>query len=244
VALLLVALLAVPAAQPATARLPDLDQVVPSKLRVRERDGRFLLGFAAAVDNVGRAPLVVEGRRARGEPTMRVWQIVGGNARRVPGTLRYTVSPDHAHWHFLDFERYELRRPDGSRVRRVAKTGFCLLDTFNAAAARLPGEPRHARWLGECGRHHPELLRLRAGISIGFRDLYEPFLEGQDVDLTGLPAGRYLLEHRVNPARALLESDYGNNAASVLLQVRWPHGAGERPGVRVLARCPDALRCP
>jgi ribonuclease-3 len=63
VALLLAALLAVPAAQPATARLPDLDQVVPSKLRVHKRDGRFLLGFAAAVDNVGRAPLVVEGRR-------------------------------------------------------------------------------------------------------------------------------------------------------------------------------------
>jgi Lysyl oxidase len=239
VALLLTALLAVPAA-PA---LPDLDQVVPQKLRVRERDGRFVLGFAGAVDNVGRAPLVVEGRRAPRTATMRVWQLVGGRAQRVPARLRYTVSPDHAHWHFLDFERYELHRPDGTRVRRVAKTGFCLLDTFNAAAVRLPGEPRRARWLGECGRHHPELLRLRAGISVGYRDLYEPFLEGQEVDLTGLPAGRYVLVHRVNPRRVLLESDYGNNAASVLLQLRWPHGPGERPGVRVLRRCPDSPVC-
>jgi hypothetical protein len=239
VALLLTALLAVPAGP----SLPDLDQVVPRQLRVREREGRFVLGFAGAVDNVGRAPLVVEGRRAPGEATMRVWQLVGGRARRVPAALRYTVSPDHAHWHFLDFQRYELRRPDGSRVRRVRKTGFCLLDTFNAAAVRLPGEPRHARWLGECGRHHPELLRLRAGISVGYRDLYEPFLEGQDVDLTGLPAGRFVLVHRVNPRLALLESDYANNAASVLLQVRWPHGLRERPGVRVLRRCPDSPVC-
>jgi hypothetical protein len=235
VALLLAALLALP--------LPDLDQVVPQSVRVRERDGRFVLGFSGAVDNVGRASLVVEGRRRAGEATMRVWQFAGGRARRVPARLRYTVSPDHAHWHFLDFERYELRRPDGTLVRRVAKTGFCLLDTFNAATVRLPGEPRHARWLGECGRHHPELLRLREGISIGFRDLYEPFLEGQDVDLTGLAKGRYVLVHRVNPSRALLESDYGNNAASVLLQVRWPRGPRERPGVRVLARCRDAPVC-
>jgi hypothetical protein len=56
VALLVAALLVVPAAaQPATERLPDLDQVVPRQLRVRERDGRFLLGFAGAVDNLGRA---------------------------------------------------------------------------------------------------------------------------------------------------------------------------------------------
>jgi hypothetical protein len=225
------------------ALLPDLDQVVPQKLHVRERDGRFLLGFASAVDNVGRAPMVVEGRRRKGEATMRVSQLVRGRARAVRARLRYTVSPDHAHWHFLDFERYELRRPSGRPVRRARKAGFCLLDTFNAGAVRLPGEPRRARWLGECGRRRPDLLRLREGISIGYRDLYEPFLEGQDVDLTGLPAGRYLLVHRVNPTRALLESDYSNNAASVLLQVRWPRGRDHRPGVRVLARCPDTATC-
>jgi hypothetical protein len=244
VALLVAPLLVVPAAaQPASERLPDLDQVVPRQLRVRERDGRFLLGFAGAVDNVGRAALVIEGRRGPGERTMRVWQLIGGRRREVPGRLRYVVSPDHAHWHLLDFERYELRRTDGRRVRRDGKTGFCLLDSFDAGPVTLPGEPEHARWLNECGRHHPNLVRVRAGISIGFRDVYEPFLEGQEVDLTRLPAGRYLLVHRVNPTRALLESNYGNNAASVLLRVRWPGGLGHRPGVRVLARCPDSASC-
>jgi lysyl oxidase len=232
------------AGQPASERLPDLDQVVPHKLRVRERDGRFLLGFASAVDNVGRRALVVEGRRTRGETMMRIWQLVGGRRRRVDGALRYVVSPDHAHWHLLDFERYELRRPDGRPVRRVAKTGFCLTDSFDAGPVTLPGEPRHARWVNECGRRRPSLARLRQGISVGFRDVYEPFLEGQSVDLTRLPAGRYLLVHRANPTRALLESDYGNNAASVVLRVRWPHDFEQRPAVRVLARCPDAASCP
>ena len=244
---LLVAALLAPLAfagrEGAEEALPDLDQVVPSKLRVRERDGRWVLGFASAVDNVGRRALVVEGRRDGGERSMRVWQLVGARRYPVAGTLRYVVSAGHAHWHLLDFERYELRRPDGGRVRRDAKTGFCLTDSFDAGPLTLPGEPRRAQWVHECGRGRPDLLRVRGGVSIGFRDVYDPFLEGQDVDLTRLPAGRYVLVHRANPVRALRESDYGNNAASVLLRVNWPRGFGSRPGVRVVARCPDTPTC-
>ena len=243
----LVAALAVLGAASASARpaapLPDLDQVLPRKLRVHERAGHFTLGFASAVDNVGRAAVVIEGRRTPGQRTMRIRQLVDGRWRDVAGVLRYVISPDHAHWHLLDFERYELRRPDGGLVRPAAKTGFCLTDSFDAGPATLPGEPVHARWLNECGRRRPDLLRMREGISIGFRDVYEPFLEGQSVDLTRLPAGRYVLVHRANPTRALAESDYANNAASVLLEGRWPNGFARRPGVRILARCPDSAAC-
>jgi lysyl oxidase len=241
---LVAALVAAAAPGITPGRLPDLDQVVPRKLHVDERGGRFRLGFASAVDNVGGVPLVVEGRRSRRTATMRVWQLADGRRHPVAGALRYVVSPDHAHWHLLDFERYELRDLDGRRVRRDAKTGFCLTDSFDAGPATLPGEPVHAHWLNECGRRHPDLLRLREGISIGFRDVYNPFLEGQSVDLTGLPAGRYVLVHRANPRRTLLESRYTNNAASVLVQVRWPKGFAKRPAVRLLARCPDTASCP
>jgi Lysyl oxidase len=81
---------------------------------------------------------------------------------------------------------------------------------------------------------------VREGISPGFGDDYDPELEGQLVDVTNVPAGRYVLVHRANPERALEESDYENNAASVLLQLR---RAGVIPSVRVLARCRDADTC-
>ena len=38
--------------------------------------------------------------------------------------------------------------------------------------------------------------------------------------MTNVPAGRYVLVHRTNPERAIEESDYENNAASVLIQLR------------------------
>ena len=69
------------------------------------------------------------------------------------------------------------------------------------------------------------------GISVGYGDVYEPNLEGQSLRLTGLDAGRYRLVHRVNVGRRLRESSYANNAASLLLQLRW---RGGRPSVRVL----------
>jgi hypothetical protein len=76
---------------------------------------------------------------------------------------------------------------------------------------------------------------------VGYGDDYPANLEGQFVRLTGLPAGRYVLIHRVNVQRRLRETDYGNNAASLLLRLRWRAGV---PNIRVLRSCPDTERCP
>jgi hypothetical protein len=78
------------------------------------------------------------------------------------------------------------------------------------------------------------------GISVGYGDDYSAFLEGQDLPLDGLPSGHYVLVHRVNLNRALAESSYANNAASVLLDLRWNGGV---PSVHVLATCPGTDRC-
>jgi len=67
----------------------------------------------------------------------------------------------------------------------------------------------------------PAPWNLRPAQIPGYGDDYVPRLEGQSIDITGLPAGRYALRHRVNVDRALRESDYGDNSAEVLFQLTW-----------------------
>jgi hypothetical protein len=218
--------------------LPDLRQLPPAAISVVAVEGEDRLVFLSAVDNVGEAAIVVEGRRAsRAEPAMSVEQVVtrvDGSTRRYPvdAEIRYVVSESHEHWHILGFERYSLHRiGDGARVARDHKTGFCLGDRFNSDGARLPNEPARPVWVGECGRGGRGLLSIREGISPGYGDDYVPTLEGQYLVLNGLLAGRYRLWHRVNPGRVLQESDYSNNGASALLELTWRRG---EPSVTVL----------
>jgi len=192
------------------------------------RRGGLLLVFGSAVDNVGNAPLVVEGRRAGS--VMRTSQLVGTRRHALRTPLRFVRSQTHRHWHLAEFERYELRR-NGELVGRDRKTGFCLNDAYETRAANL-----RPHWTGDCGRNRPGARSVREGISPGFGDDYVPQREGQSIDVTGLPPGRYVLVHRVNPDRALDESSYANNAASIAIDLDGRH-------VRVLAPCPGAGTC-
>ncbi len=232
--------------------LPDLVQRVPLDIGVAAVGSgakqRFHLGFISAVANRGSGPLIVRGHRpAAVAGRMRADQLVrrpDGSLlrRRGVGRLVYVRSSDHRHWHYLDFDSYEVRSASGDvRVRRDRKTGFCLGD-------RYPAAPREERarltYNSRCGLDRPDLRRLTQGISVGHGDDYAAHLEGQFVDVTGLPGGRYQLVHRANADRALLEEDYGNNAASVLVRLSWPRGRDELPRVRELRSCDAECRRP
>jgi hypothetical protein len=233
---------------PSPELLPDLDQAPPATISVVVREGREHLVFVSAVENVGAAPLLLAGRRpSAAEPDMTVRQIVhevdGTRATHVlEARMRFVVSETHQHWHLLGFERYELRTSNGKSVGRDRKTGFCLGDRYDAhSSSRIPGEPHRAVWTQECGRGQRERLRIREGLSPGFGDDYVPLLEGQFIDVTGLPPSRYILIHRVNPSRDVRESSYANNAASALLEL---DRDGQGPAtVTALATCPDTASC-
>lgn len=230
--------------------LPDLDQAAPGELRGRSEQTpagtRFFLGFGSAAGNVGDGPLTLFARRAsRAREELGVVQEIrrsdGGIRRvRLPIALRYVREKTHSHWHLLGFMRYELRGPSGPL--RDRKTGFCLGDRYRLAA-RLAREERAPRYRDECAKGKPEILALRVGISVGFGDDYKPHLEGQEFDITGLPAGRYLLVHSVNPARVLLERAYGNNVASLAFALSWPDGQRRPPRIDVIDRCPNSSTC-
>jgi hypothetical protein len=252
----LLAAAALPAPALAADLLPDLDQEQPDGVEVTT-DGtgaipRFHLAFDSAVDNVGAGPLIIDGHRAStGEPTMVADQTIeqtDGSTRTVPGIggLQYVYSSDHQHWHYLGFDHYELRRArDYKLIAPDRKTGFCLGDRYDThPESTIPGEPPQPVFTGFCGRGQTELLSVREGISAGYGDVYFANLEGQFVDLTGVRAGEYYLVHRVNADHRLAESDYTNDASSLLLELSWPQGTTSAPSVKVLLGCASTDACP
>jgi hypothetical protein len=232
-------------------RLPDLDQEAPQDIVVRRDGASWRLGFRSAVRNVGDGPLIVLGTRDAASRDMTVAQVLE-RPNAAPhvvadvGKMRYTISPDHQHWHYLQFERYELQRSElraaGSDkvLVRDRKTGFCLGDRYQIDAPLPPTAPPGPVYVDNCGYDSPELQVVRAGISVGYGDDYAAFLEGQDLAIDGLPDGRYVLVHRVNVDGRLFELSEKNNAASVLLDLRWERGT---PKVRVIKSCADTDRC-
>ncbi len=220
--------------------LPDFDQRAPFRLTMAGTK----LGFSSATDNVGEGPIWIRGFRISAGVPMRTQQLIrlsDGSTRiyEEAGRLRYTPSPTHTHWHVLDFQRYELRRADGTVVVRDRKSGFCLADHYGLAARRVSAF-RGPRFLGNCAAFQPGALTVEQGSSPGYTDLYPAHFHGQNLELRGVPAGVYVLVHRANAKGLLEELDYGNNDASLRIRLTW---SGGTPRVETLRACHDSARC-
>jgi hypothetical protein len=160
------------------------------------------------------------------------------------GTLRYESHPPHRHWHFQEFESYELRdAATHELVGRDRKSGFCLIDRYGRTSVRVPHAGR-PRFLSDCGSGQPSLRRVEQGSSPGYIDRYPAFFHGQDIDVTHVPAGVYVLVHRANPGLRVRESRYSNDRASLRVRLTWPGGRSAPPRVTVLRRCEATEHCP
>jgi hypothetical protein len=175
---------------------------------------------------------------------MRADQIVqirsnGIRVYRGIGRIRFVNDPPHHHWHLMRFQEFELRRAsDYAVVERDRKTGFCLRDLHRRARPRA--RPHFAE---NCGQWRSGRMSVEMGTSVGYTDLYPAHFHGQNLDLTGVRAGVYVLVHRVNASRRIHELRYDNNAASVRIRIGWPDGRRRAPSVRVLRSCPSSERC-
>lgn len=223
--------------------LPDFDQRAPTDLTIAGGPGQWLLGFTSLVDNIGLGPSTLVGVRPPGQKRMTGTQrvlLANGKVRTYPDVaqFRYTNSPPHHHWHLMRFDSFELRTLDGRTLVRDRKTGFCLADHWGAAPGIWPGRRPH--FLGDCEQYHPEATRVVMGTTPGYTDRYPAFFHGQNVNITGVPAGTYVLMHRVNATMRLRELRYDNDAASVRLRLSWKGGY---PSVRVLRSCPATANC-
>jgi Lysyl oxidase/WD40-like Beta Propeller Repeat len=223
--------------------LPDFDQRAPTDLTIAGRRGHWLLGFTSLVDNIGIGPSELVGVRAPGQNrmvgTQRV-RLANGKVRTYADVaqFRYTNSPPHHHWHLMRFDSFELHTTDGRLLVRDRKSGFCLADHWGAAPGRWPGRRPH--YLGDCEQFHPEATHVVMGTTPGFTDRYPAFFHGQNIDITGVPNGIYVLTHRVNASMQLRELRYDNDAASVRVRLSWRAGY---PTIRLLRKCPATATC-
>ena len=219
--------------------LPDLRQEPPSQVAVKRDAGRPVLVFRSAAANVGQGPLVLNGRRERGQGTMRVTQELrraDGSVVQVPIRARLKYQPGwHDHWHVLGFNRFDLRDPaTGARVAVSRKVGFCLGSRYQVVP-EVPGTPASPAINHNCGLSLPGLMRMRMGIDVGYADDYAAFVEFQYIDLTGVRPGRYLLAHQGDPDGHLVVGDRSDDTAYALIDLSAPRRASGLPRVAVVA---------
>jgi hypothetical protein len=87
----------------------------------------------------------------------------------------------HGHYHIRDFSVYELRTLDGKLVVAGTKQGFCFEDSLKY-------------WNTTSNGYNCELQ----GITSGWGDWYYKQLVGQWIDITGVPAGDYIVRVTIN----------------------------------------------
>lgn len=95
----------------------------------------------------------------------------------------FEYAPCHGHFHINDFSQYELLRADNlSFVVAGHKLGFCFRDNLQYSS----GEPSRG------------YICANQGITSGWADLYGHQLDGQWIDITGVPEGDYLVRVSIN----------------------------------------------
>lgn len=210
---------------PATQLLPDL-QLLGSYLsgwtiNTTTTGGRELR-FATALGNGGlgafeinATPTIItnpDGSQSQ-IVNQKIFNSDGTTTLQQSGTFTYHAA--HGHFHFDDMAVAQLRlRIGGTGVGAVIAAGpkvsFCLLDStrFNPS---LLNSPATAGYL-TC---NPQTQ----GISIGWADIYAAGLEGQSIDITGIPNGDYWLEVIADPLNHIQETDDTNNVTRIPITI-------------------------
>jgi lysyl oxidase len=115
----------------------------------------------------------------------------------------FVWDPCHGHWHFGQFAQYRLLNQSGGVVLEGRKVGFCLEDTI--------------KWDPNAG---PQRYNCSfQGIQRGWADRYTYNVPCQFLDITGVPAGTYILDITVDPLNFIAELNEGNNNTQVSVQI-------------------------
>lgn len=184
--------------------------------------GKTHLRLSNATANIGLDKLYLYGVLPdNGDGTQdirqRIWQNDGTFFDRDAGAFLYHTG--HAHIHVQDWAVYRLRAVTadsgvGAIVVEGPKTSFCVLDLI-VHDNTLPGFPSSPAFIA-CGSNVQ-------GLSVGWADIYTKDLEGQYIEITGVPVGDYWLESEADPLDHILEADETNNIARIRITIADPN---------------------
>lgn len=202
--------------RPPAAALPELIALPAWNITAYRRADRDYMAFAAGIWD-RHAPLDIQGFRSDGSSVMRAYQYFwwrGKIVGRMPvGTMGFDSRRGHHHWHFEQFARYLLRRPNGSVAAVDPKVGFCL-GPSEAIDLLLPGvsfQPAFHTPTGGCGA--PTNLWVDEELPPGWGDTYRAAVAGQSLDITKIPNGRYEIAIIANPLHVLHEVPGSHNTS-------------------------------
>ncbi len=143
----------------------------------------------------------------------------------------------------MDAARYWVEPLEGELIGDPQfnnKIGFCMFESF-ALDATLPGAPNQVTHpIAGCRSKENETLLM--GISIGWSDIYRSHLEGQYIDIAGLPPSNYGLLTSVNPDGVFRETDFSNNFAWMVFRLGEPATAGGPPVLTELGQDTSYVR--
>jgi len=198
--------------------LPDLLTLPPSDLLLRTNpvDGTRLIRFTNSIMNNGPGTMELWGTRNPETGKVTVKQRIRNrdNSTDAITVGEFFFHPEHNHWHFGNFARYEIwsLEPDGGLKSIVAfsnKVSYCLRDD------ELAND-----FLSTSRQTYTSCNQETQGISVGWVDTYRYHLEGQSIDITSLSNGVYALRSTVNPDENLWELDYANNSEILYIEIK------------------------
>ncbi len=239
---------------PADALLPDLLTVVPKHLSIHNQQQREFLRFSNGLANLGAGPWWLEPEFpsvADGQTCQKAFQLISGADdfpnRELPVTDEDIPAPDgthavrcekgnfdfhetHNHWHIdnvgefkvcaaadfdADAEDCAPALTAGGTPSAGIKFTFCLVDWYKLGDNGPTSDSTRNFFACETGFQ---------GITPGWVDQYHHSTVGQEVDITGLPAGDYVLVSTVNVGAldghpVFEETDPANNTAYVRFEL-------------------------
>lgn len=216
---------------------PDIQTVVPTHLQIVNPQQQTILRFSNGIANTGDGPFRLR-PEVSGAVTNAVQEILDadGNVVLTHVASAYEFHPEHNHWHITDIALFEVRAGSptgpivGSNSRKVT---FCLIDWYKLD----DNAPASERTFWDCG------VSDFQGISAGWVDQYHHSLEGQDLDLTGVPAGRYYLVSTSNFAGKFLEQDLTNNTAWVSFDLTYNNSGNAKIDIVGNSPCSSPGMC-
>jgi hypothetical protein len=199
--------------------MPDIVPTAPFQLYIQNSGGKKTLRFSTTFYNQGQGALELIGHTDNEKnityASQYVYEADGPGIYRDIGSFIY--HPEHTHWHIDQYVFYQFwsvnqeEKPD-KLLLTTDKMSFCIWDE-NPHDLNLDKAPR--------GRIYPRSCNGRQqGMSVGWSDTYSANIEGQELDITGIPDGTYVFRTTINPDNKILETDYGNNIVDILVEVR------------------------